>query len=158
MTDRAAELRAHFDREFAGLPSGDKLATFDYLRIRVAGDPFAVALSEVASFHADLRIASMPSPARELLGIAAVRAALVPMYDLRLAIGASAALPARWSILVRGGRAGFSFDGFDGHARTTARLAVEAGGGRPRVPLGGYAVPVIAVETLLETLQRKESR
>lgn len=150
------KLRDEFDRGFAEPPPGDKLATFDYLRIRVAGEPFAVALTEVVSFHADLRVAPMPSPVRELIGIAAVRAALVPIYDLRLALGAPAQLPARWSILVKGG--GFSFDGFDGHARTTMRLAVEAGGVRPLITLDGRAYPVIAVESLLETLQGKETR
>jgi chemotaxis signal transduction protein len=158
MSDRSDELRQLFDRDFAEPPAPDKPATLDYLRIRVDGEPFAVALAEVSSFHTDLRVVPMPSPARELLGIAAVRAALVPIYDLRLAIGASASRAARWSILVRGGTAGFSFDGFDGHARTTTRIAVEAGGVRPLVTLDGHAYPVIAVETLLETLQRKETR
>lgn len=158
MTERSDDLRQQFDRGFAEPPAPDKPATFDYLRIRVGGEPFAVALAEVSSFHTDLRVAPMPSPVRALLGIAAVRAALVPIYDLRLTIGASTSLPARWSILVRSGLGGFSFDGFDGHARTITRIAVEAGGVRPLVTLDGHAYPVIAVEMLLETLQRKESR
>lgn len=159
MSERARELRQIFDRGFADAVV-EKPTTFDYLKIRVGGEPFAVALPEVAALHADLRIASMPSPAHELLGIAAVRTALVPIYDLRRAIGSSATLPPRWTILVAGGTAGFAFDGFDGHARTTMRVTTEANA-RPLVPLGERAHPLLSVTSLLVSIQTpwlKETR
>jgi chemotaxis signal transduction protein len=150
MSERARELRELFDRGFADALV-DKPTTFDYLRLRVAGAPYAVALSEVTSLHVDLRIASMPSPARELLGIAAVRTSLVPIYDLRLAIGASDELAPRWTILVAAGTAGFAFDGFDGHARTTTRV-VDAS---QLIALGDHSYPLITTTSLLETIQRR---
>ena len=137
-------------------PTGEAPAAYDYLRVLVGGEPFALPLVEIAALHADLPVVAVPSPARELLGIAAVRSVLVPIYDLRLAIGAGAALPARWTVLVRGGTAGFSFDGFEGHARTTVRVAVtEDGGVRPLVTLAGRSQPVIAIESLLKTIQSR---
>lgn len=148
MTDRASELRTSFDRGFGEPLPGDKPDTFDYLRVRVAGEPFALALTEIASLHVDLRIAPMPSPARELLGLTSLRARLVPIYDLRLATSASAELPARWIVLVRGGAAGFAFDGFDGFARTTAHATTL-------VILDGRAHPVIGIESLLNTIQSR---
>lgn len=159
--DRAAELRTRFDRGFAEPPEPEAPPTYDYLRIRLGGEPFALVLSEISSLHADLDVVSVPSPARELIGIAAVRSVLVPIYDLRLAIGAAATLPARWTVLVRGGTAGFSFDGFDGHARTIVRVRATEAGVRPLVTLAEQSHPIIGMETVLEKIQgamTKESR
>lgn len=162
-TDRAAQLRERFDRGFAEPLAPPAPATHDYLRVRIGGAPYAIALAEIAALHADLRVVALPSPARELLGIAAVRAALVPIYDLRLAIGAAADGAPRWTVLLRGAPAGFAFDGFDGHARTheDARGSGATSTGATSMPatnivtIDGRDHPVIALVRVLDEMRRR---
>jgi len=154
--ERAAALRAQFDRAFAEALAPAAPASRDFLRVRVDGEPFAIALTEIASLHAQLHVVAVPTRAPELLGIAAVRTALVPIYDLRIALGASATAPPRWTVLVRGAAAGFAFDGFDGHARSEDRADAEARSAvRALVSLDGRAHPVIALGSLLEGIQAR---
>jgi chemotaxis signal transduction protein len=123
--DRAADLRAAFDRGFAEAPAAGAAPYVDLLRVRIGGEPYALVLAEIASFHADLRVVPLPSPAPELLGVAAVRTAVVPVYDLRAVLAATGgtgpgAAP-RWLVVLRGAPPlALAFDGFDGHARSDA--------------------------------------
>ncbi len=150
--DRATAMRAQFDRAFAEPPRPSAPTMRDYLLVRIDGQPHAVAMNEIASLHADLRVARVPTPAPELLGVAAVRAALVPVYDLRLALGASATAVPRWVVLVRGAAAGFAFDGFDGHARSDQQQDQAAA---KIVAFGGRAHSLVALRELLGSIQAR---
>jgi chemotaxis signal transduction protein len=114
---RAAQLRDAFDRAFAAPAATASTAQREVLQIRLAGAPFAIALDQVASLHADIKIVDVPALSRELLGIIAVRAHVVPAYDLRGVLGLGRELPPRWLVVARSAEAAFAFDGFDGLAR-----------------------------------------
>jgi purine-binding chemotaxis protein CheW len=136
--DRAAELRAAFDRGFAERPASTGAASIDVLKIRLAGEPYGALVAHVASIHVDLRLAPVPSPVAALLGVAAVRGAIVPVYDLRALVGVSAAEPPRWIVLAVDLVRGYAFDGFVGLVRATAVVAgsiVHAGERFPAVDL-----------------------
>jgi hypothetical protein len=125
--DRAAELRAAFDASFAAAPSAPPPQHRDVLRVRAGGVAHDLALAQVASLHASVRIVPVPSPVRELLGVVAVHGAVVPIYDLAavLRCGAGPGGP-RWIAIARGGEVGFAFDAFDGLARVDPALpAIE---------------------------------
>ena len=107
----AEQLRAAFDAGFAAA-SVEADVRAAWLRIRLAGDPHAVALHAVESVHKDLRACRVPTHARELLGVAAVRSTLLPLYDLRVLCGVDASTAPAWAM--RFGHALFAFDGFDG--------------------------------------------
>jgi purine-binding chemotaxis protein CheW len=62
-------------------------------------------------------VVSLPTRAPELLGVVAIRAAIVPIYDLAAALGRSGAAATRWMVVHRAGQAGFAFERFDGHLR-----------------------------------------
>ncbi|MGE3547439.1 MAG: chemotaxis protein CheW, partial [Kofleriaceae bacterium] len=119
MTDRltitADELRRAFDRDFARA-AGAPTAGEDVLAIQCGGDPYAIRLAEVAGLHAHLTIEPVPSPVRELTGVAALRGALVPIYDLAALLGYPAC-NGRWSVVAGGRSMGFAFDRFESHAR-----------------------------------------
>ena len=52
-----------------------------------------------------------------------MRDAILPIYDLALALGADASPVApRWIAIARGDAGGFAFDGFDGYARVAPEL------------------------------------
>jgi chemotaxis signal transduction protein len=150
--DRATALRAQFDRAFADPPRATAPATRDYLRIRIDGEPHALVLTEIASLHTDLHVVRVPTPAPELLGVAAVRAALVPIYDLRVALGASATAVARWVVLVRGATVGFAFDGFDGHARAEHRDEQAV---TKTIAFGGRAHPLVSLREVLGAIETR---
>jgi hypothetical protein len=122
LSARAAELRDAFDRGFAAPGAIAEVAPRDFLQIRVAGEPFAIALAQVAALHKDVAIARVPATAPELLGVIAVRAHIVPAYDLRAVLGLARELPPRWMVVARYAPAAFAFDGFERLARSEAAV------------------------------------
>ena len=157
MTSRALELRSAFDGEFAAAPRAPEHALRDVLCIRVGGQPCAIRLDDIASLHAELRIVALPTRAPELLGAAAIRATVVPIYDLATVLAVPRSAAQRWAVVHRAGRAGFAFDGYDGHARVAeatipaiARRGHIAGqlvvGGEPRLIIDLGSV-LSAIET-----------
>jgi chemotaxis signal transduction protein len=112
---RADELREAFDRGFAEAPAVVSGAGYELLRIELAGEPYVVPLADVTSLHVDLRIVPVPATAPTLLGVIALRGAILAVYDLRALLGLATARSARWIVVANG--VGFAFDGFAGHLR-----------------------------------------
>jgi hypothetical protein len=140
--DRAAQLRDAFDRGFALPHAAGSGARVELLRLRVGDAAFAVALVEVASLHVDLDVVALPAADPALRGVAAIRGAVVAVYDLRALLGVAAAAHPRWVVISRGGD-GFAFDGFAGHVRVAA---LPPSGGA--VVLDGRPHPLIELATL----------
>jgi purine-binding chemotaxis protein CheW len=116
-TSRAEELRAAFDRTFAEPPRTQVVEPLDFLAITLGGDPFAIRISETGGLFSDRRITPVPTAVRELRGIAGVRGALVPVYDLGLLMGYPALGSTRWLVMAREAAVAFAFDAFDGQLR-----------------------------------------
>jgi chemotaxis signal transduction protein len=122
VTERLDELRAAFARGFAAAPAPEAEPGTALLRIRLGDEPCAIVLAECARLHADLAIVPMPSPARALLGLAAVRAAIVPIYDLRAILGVATGTRPRWLVIGRDAPVlGYAFDAFDGYVHVATR-------------------------------------
>jgi chemotaxis signal transduction protein len=155
MSAVALELRDMFDQSFAAAALAPEAAHTDFVCIRVGGEPAAIALGDITSLHADLRVVALPTPAPVLLGVAAVRAAVVPIYDLCAALGGGATGQARWIVLVRGGSVGFAVQGFDGHARipdASIAPAPQPGHLRGRFSFGGQPRSVIDIGSVLTAI------
>jgi chemotaxis signal transduction protein len=147
MRGRAAELRDAFDRAFAEPPAGPRPAYRELLRVRLAGEPFALALAEIAAIHVDLEVVAMPATAHELLGVIAVRAQIVPVYDLRAVVGAPRELAPRWLVIARDAPAAFAFDGFDGLVRVVdAPVASSAQFASGVVMIDGRSTTILDLE------------
>jgi len=158
MRTRADELRTAFDRDFAAASRPPEPAHSDFLCIRVGDEPSAIPLGDIASLHADLPIVAVPTRAPELLGVAAIRAAVVPIYDLAAAFGIASTGPARWTVLLRGGAAGFAFEGHDGHARIPDRsiaTAAQRGHVRGQFLLGGQPRSVVDLGSVLTAIETR---
>ena len=85
---KAAELRNAFDRARAvpwGAAAVERIENL--LAIRVSGDAFAIRLSEISGLATDRKIVAFPSPLSELLGLAAIRGRLIPVYSLAALLG-----------------------------------------------------------------------
>ncbi|MDB4955007.1 MAG: putative chemotaxis signal transduction protein CheW [Myxococcales bacterium] len=157
MKDRVDDLGAVFDRAFADAPAPPAVPHVDVLRVRLAGELYAIVLAEIAGLYADLHVVPMPSPAPELLGIVSVRNAIVPVYDLRAVLGVGIGLPSRWLVIGRSTPAvAFAFDDFEGHARCPSSAIAQSAGAPIRgvVPLDGRLYQVVdlgSVHTSLHT-------
>jgi len=112
---RADELREAFDRGFAEAPAVAAGAGYELLRIELAGESYVVPLADVTSLHVDLRIVPVPATVPTLLGVIALRGAILAVYDLRALLGLATARPPRWIVVAKA--IGFAFDGFAGHLR-----------------------------------------
>ncbi len=96
---KADGLRQAFDLSFASPPSALEEVE-DILTIRVAGDPYAIRLSEIAGLIVGRRVVPVPSVTPGLLGLAGIRGGLVPVFGLASILGCGQAPGSpRWMIL-----------------------------------------------------------
>ncbi len=84
---RAAELRRAFDQAFAAPPALAKPETVGLLLVRVSADPYALRVTDLSSLVSRRKVAPLPSGRPELLGVAGIRGALVPVYGLGVLLG-----------------------------------------------------------------------
>jgi chemotaxis signal transduction protein len=146
LTWRAKRLREAFDRSFAEPLERATPPTTDLLGVRLAGEPYAVRLSEAGAIFVDRHVAPLPSPDPQVLGLVSLRGALHTVFDLRARLKKSTALSPRWLITHRDGAVAFAFDGFDGLLRVeTASIvsAVTAEPGVDELNLGPPRRPVV---------------
>ena len=159
---RAAEaIRAAFDQSFSE-PIASRLDdTDDVLRIGVAGEGYAVTLSEIAGLYLKPSIVAVPSPLVEFLGVTALRSQIVPVYDLAGLLGLPGSTgPVRWLLLARASvLVAFAVDSVEGHLRV-ARTSILPRQGQDvsaqvpatlRTPHGSRGI--VSVPALLQELQ-----
>lgn len=116
---RLSELRREFDDSFARAPAGAKGRSERFIGVRIAGDRFALRVSEVASLHPISTITRLPGAPRGQLGIVGLRGQLVVLYDAATLLGYSNAGEAhRWCALFAADRTlGIVIDAVDGYLR-----------------------------------------
>jgi chemotaxis signal transduction protein len=120
ITAKVAELRRTFDQARA-VPSssGGDIQTESLLAIRVSQDAYAIKVNEISGLATDRKIVTFPSPIPELLGVAGIRGALVPVYSLMGLLGYGAETSqVRWLVLC-GTEEPFAlaFSDFEGYLR-----------------------------------------
>jgi purine-binding chemotaxis protein CheW len=141
MKHTALELAEEFDGAFAAahavpLPQADLLA------VGIAGDRFALRLAQVAGMFADRRITKVPSRRVDLLGLAAFRGTVLPVFDLAVRLGYPATRTPRWLVLAAAAPVAFAFERFDGHVRLAAAEV------RDVVVLDGNSIPTIDIASI----------
>jgi chemotaxis signal transduction protein len=98
--NKAVQLRQAFDNTFALPPSLATPELEDLLTIRVAGDPYAIRLLDIAEIISGRSVVSVPAVTPDLLGLAGIHGGIVPVFGLSsiLGYGPDPGLP-RWMIL-----------------------------------------------------------
>jgi purine-binding chemotaxis protein CheW len=155
----ATALREAFDASFARAVGGAAAPVEHMLAVRIATDPYALRLGEIAGLHVDLDVVSLPSAVRELRGIASLRNGIVPVYDLAQLLGYAAGAPGRWLVLA-GGRhkVGLAFDTFEAYLGVTSEQisASRSREGRRHVAGivrdGDLARPIVQISSVLEAI------
>ena len=84
---RVEELRAAFDAVFAEPPPAPAGQTDDFLTVEVGTDSYALRLTEMDGVHRAPQLTPLPGAPALLLGIAAVRGRVVPVFDLASLLG-----------------------------------------------------------------------
>lgn len=114
----ARALAEAFDRSFAVARQAAPPALHDYLTIRIGGDPHAIALLGLAELVPLGKLTVLPGSPPECLGMAGVRGAAVPVYDLRGLLGyAAGGEAAPWLAILAAARVALAFDAIAGHLR-----------------------------------------
>lgn len=125
----AAELRREFDRGFAAARSSGPAQSEAFLAVRIGGDPYAIRLAEIAGLYAGRRVTPLPSPLAALLGVAAFRGQVAPVYDLAALLGYSARAAPRWLVLARSADVvALGFDAFEAQWVVPAQDVVASAG------------------------------
>ena len=100
IADRVVGARAAFDAVFAAAPPLAGAPLEDFLAIRVGGTPYLIRLAECAGLARARKVVALPSRSIGLLGIAAVRGAVVPVFSLATLLGHAATREAPpWLVL-----------------------------------------------------------
>ena len=124
-----ADMRREFDNTFAAPPAGPSEDRESLLTLRVAGEAFAVRTVQVTGVAKRGCIMPIPTRVPGLLGISALRGALIPVYDLAALLGLpAAASKGSWLILTnRETPVGLLFDDFEGRVEIERACLYESG-------------------------------
>ncbi len=116
---KAAELRQAFDLSFALPPPQASQEVEDLLTIRVAGDPYAIRLRDIAGIVAGRRVVPVPAVTLDLLGLAGIRGGVVSVFGLASILGYGQAPGSpRWMILCGAEEPiALAFSDFEGYLR-----------------------------------------
>jgi purine-binding chemotaxis protein CheW len=116
---KAAELRQAFDLSFALPPPQASQEVEDLLTIRVAGDPYAIRLRDIAGIVAGRRVIPVPAVTLDLLGLAGIRGGVVSVFGLASILGYGQAPGSpRWMILCGAEEPiALAFSDFEGYLR-----------------------------------------
>jgi chemotaxis signal transduction protein len=162
----AEELRRTFDGAFA-MPSEARRQDLEpLLTLRIASAAYAVRVLDIAGFATARRIVPLGSPLPAMLGLAAVRGILFPVYSLEALLGdQTTSAPPRWFLLCgHQDPVALAFADFEGHALLSRSewRATSGGEGRRKhvrelVRMADEMRGVIEVSSLLETIQERVS-
>jgi len=158
------ELRRAFDEAFAAPVVDQPEDRATLIAIRVAGQPFALRATEISAVAKRRRIVPVPSRVPELLGLAGIRGAPVPVYDLATILGLSRANEPQWFVLTqREAQLALAVDEIEGliEVRKTKLFADDTSpsGGHVRqlARMGAETRAVIDITAVVETIRQHAS-
>ena len=163
LVGRADELRLAFDRSFAEVQRVGAIPHDDLLGVRLGADPYAIRLSEIAGLVADKPVTRLPSRVPWLIGLAGFRGAILPVFDLALLLGYSAAAGSRWLVIAAREPVALAFDTFDGHLRLSRDAIAPADSDRGRrtevrdmARVAGGVRAILHIPSILDTIKTQQ--
>jgi chemotaxis signal transduction protein len=160
-------LRREFDASFAVASDREEIAVEDFLLLRVVEHRYAVRLREISGIAKSRSLTRVPSSTRELLGVAAVRGELFPVFALAglLEHRESAGAPSWLLLSGKDEPLAFAFHALDSYRRMprTALSVASEGSSMPTyapeiLSVDGGVWPVISISALVLGLGRERGR
>lgn len=161
---KTAALRQAFDQSFALPPAETSREVEDLLRIRVAGDPYAMRLGDIAGIVTRRKVVPLPGGSPDLLGSAGIRGGIVPVFALALLLGYGQVTEAPpWMVLCRSeDPIALAFPEFEGYARvskSSIHLDDNLRPGRQHVKeiarIEAERRPVISIPLIVATIRNR---
>lgn len=157
---RAEQLRQAFDQSFTLPVAASPPPVVDLISVRLGADVLALRVSEINALRADVTVTPVPSPVKELIGIAGFGGTLTPVYDLPALLG-YATTSGRWLALVADRSVALAFDQFEEHFRVEA-ISIAPLVGRPHerhinsiARKAERAWPIVDLASLVTTLKHR---
>ena len=117
----AAQMRQAFDESFAAQPASVVQEVEALLSIRVAGDAYAIRLSEITGIITGRKLVAVPAAAPHFVGVSGIRGGIVPVFSLASMLGHShgqGSESVRWLVLCGTDEPiALGFSGFEGYLR-----------------------------------------
>jgi chemotaxis signal transduction protein len=162
MIASADQLRRAFDETFARVPEPQSSDDEEVLNIRLGNDLYVLRLREIAGVYVEHKLVPLPGPMAELLGIAAIRGVLVPVYDLGALLGYRVNAGLRGFVLARSkSPVGFACgtpERLQRLPRASFANSEEVGAERPHlsglVRISDTLRPVVDMESLVQTIEK----
>lgn len=150
--------RDSFDQSFAEPRITDGWGdAWNVLGIRIAGEPFALSLDELAGLLPAQTPAPYPADVAALLGLIGHRGQALPLYDLRALMGRGTSSGPRWWTILRSAPVAVAVEGIDGQWRLPPedrlqQVDSQDGVSRWTLRCDGELRPLIALGPLVERL------
>jgi chemotaxis signal transduction protein len=157
------ELQRAFDASFAA-PLPAPAERVDLIALRAGSLSCAVRMAEIGSVVPFHGVGPLPCDEPALLGVAAVRGAVLPVYDLSALAGAGAAHAPRWMLVAAGAdRVALAFDEIEEYLRVGRdELVAASDSGSQATPAVAEAVrhgsslrPVVSIASVLRHLEQR---
>lgn len=128
---RVAEMRHAFDQIFAAPDPPAAEECEDFVAVRIAGQPFAFRVRELAHIESHRKVVAVPSGRAGLLGLAGIRGKLVPVFSPEVVLGAPPTpAPRQWIAVCRHEAPfGLAFDSLEGYFRVPRSSIIAAADG-----------------------------
>ncbi len=159
----AAELRLAFDQSFARPPLQQRDGSEGLLVFGVAGDSYGMRVRELSGMVMPRKVVWLPTSCRDLLGIVAIRGAIVPVYSVAALLSYQQEDDARW--LVTGGTGepvGLAFSDFEGWlsvTRTESYVSGQTGVARECISEvardGDRPLPIVSIPKIIDGIMAR---
>ena len=148
------QLRRQFDQSFSQ-PPAQAQARRDFILLATGGRRAAVELLELKGLERGLSVVPLPSTSAAVIGIAALKGTVLPVFDLGVLLGGAAVAEAWWSTpsmlqvqTPEGDSAGLAFEHLLHFARVPA-AEVYAGAAGNHVQYQDELYPIVQLAPLL---------
>lgn len=158
LSEGARALAEAFDRSFAVARPAAPPTPRDHLTVRIGGDPYAIALLDLAELVPLPRLTALPGSPSECLGLAGLRGAAMPVYDLRVLLGYTPGGDAApWLAILAKARVALAFDAVEGFLRLPHEAEGDAASAQRHVHhvlrSADGVLPVLDTDAILASLR-----